>query len=483
MRTACHVALAAFAAAFATSSLADSTDLLVTRDARGWSGTYSTNRFDAGPSNAFFTALGTNGRRCGTCHVHGQAESLTPAHVRGVAARNIADPLFNPVDGSDCPPASPGQAPDARQSSLLLRLGLIRVQRAIPDGADFTLSAATNPGNCALAPGDARLGGQLFLFRRPLPSANLPFLSSVMWDGRETAQRITTSVGLGNLGALVFDLSGQANSATLTHAQAASPITGTAAAGDIVAFEQALYTAQQTLGLVDLAASNGGARQLAQSIAPAFFIGQNDPFAAGFSSRVFTLYAGWEPGSGTPTDGLRAAIGRGEKLFNERTFTIANVPGLNSTSGDVLYNAADPLADTPITGNCGTCHNTPNVGNHSTPLAINIGITMAVPTDNSGKPIPGILDLRGLPVYTLSANRGGASVQVTDPGRALITGQWTDIGKTKGPVLRGLAARPPFFHNGSARDLLTVVRFYDARFNIGLSDQEMSDLATFLAAL
>jgi hypothetical protein len=484
MRQARHAALAALAAAaFATSALADPNDLLVTRDARGWLGTYSTNRFDAGTSNAFFTALGVNGRSCGTCHVHGQGESLTPEHARRVALQNSADPLFNPVDGSDCPPTSPVQAADARQSSLLLRLGLIRVQRAIPASAEYSLAGATNPKRCQIPPGDAAIGGQLFLFRRPLPSANLVFLSSVMWDARETTQPITTIAGPAGLGPLVADLSGQANAATLTHGQAQQPITGTPAVADIVAFEQGVYTAQQTLGLVDLTASNGGPRQLARTIAPGFFIGQNDTFAANFSRRIFSLYAAWEPQAGSVTTGLRAAIGRGEKLFNERTFTIANVAGLNSASGDVLYNPSDPLADTPITGTCGTCHNTPNVGNHSTPLAINIGVTLAVPTDNNGRPIVGILDVRALPVYTLSANRGGATVQVTDPGRALITGRWTDIGKTKGPVLRGLAARPPFFHNGSAPDLLTVVRFYDARFNMGLSEQEMADLATFLAAL
>lgn len=65
----------------------------------------------------------------------------------------------------------------------------------------------------------------------------------------------------------------------------------------------------------------------------------------------------------------------------------------------------------------------------------------------------------------------------------MITGNWTDIGKTKGPILRGLAARAPYFHNGSAKDLATVVSFYNERFNIGLTPQQQSDLVTFLEAL
>ena len=77
----------------------------------------------------------------------------------------------------------------------------------------------------------------------------------------------------------------------------------------------------------------------------------------------------------------------------------------------------------------------------------------------------------------------GATVETTDPGRALITGKWVDVGKVKGPVLRGLAARAPYFHNGSAATLDQVVQFYDTRFNIGLSDQERADLVAFLRTL
>jgi cytochrome c peroxidase len=175
-------------------------------------------------------------------------------------------------------------------------------------------------------------------------------------------------------------------------------------------------------------------------------------------------------------------IGEGEEIFNNRTFTITNVQGLNGARSDPLYNPADPLADKSIVGTCSTCHNTPDVGNHSTSLLLNIGTTTAVPVDNRGQPIPDILDTTNLPIYTLKSSAGSV-VSVTDPGRALITGQWVDVGKVKVPVLRGLAARPPYFHNGSARDLATVVSFYNARFSIGLTPQESSALVLFLSAL
>jgi cytochrome c peroxidase len=50
-------------------------------------------------------------------------------------------------------------------------------------------------------------------------------------------------------------------------------------------------------------------------------------------------------------------------------------------------------------------------------------------------------------------------------------------------VLRGLSARAPYFHNGMAADLESVLDFYDTRFSIGFTDQEKADLIEFLKAL
>ena len=66
---------------------------------------------------------------------------------------------------------------------------------------------------------------------------------------------------------------------------------------------------------------------------------------------------------------------------------------------------------------------------------------------------------------------------------AQITGKCQDIGKFKGPILRALASRAPYFHNGSAETLLDVVNFYDQRFAIGLTDKQKADLVNFLNAL
>jgi cytochrome c peroxidase len=62
-------------------------------------------------------------------------------------------------------------------------------------------------------------------------------------------------------------------------------------------------------------------------------------------------------------------------------------------------------------------------------------------------------------------------------------GQFAHVGKIKGPILRGLSARPPFFHNGSALTLLDVIHFYENRFGLVLSQQDEVDLFNFLSVL
>ena len=88
-----------------------------------------------------------------------------------------------------------------------------------------------------------------------------------------------------------------------------------------------------------------------------------------------------------------------------------------------------------------------------------------------------------MPLYTLRNKTTGEIKQVTDPGRALIDGKWSHIGRFKGPMLRDLAAHAPYFHNGMAADLAAAVDFYDTRFAIGLTAGEKSDLVAFLRAL
>ena len=126
-------------------------------------------------------------------------------------------------------------------------------------------------------------------------------------------------------------------------------------------------------------------------------------------------------------------------------------------------------------GTCTTCHDTPNAGNHSLSVPLGIGTTLY--------PVQPALDISGLPVYTVQCIATGEVVQVTDIGRAMISGKCADIGKVKGPILRGLAARAPYFHNGAARTLDDAVEFYNERFNLTLTQQQKADLVAFLRTL
>jgi cytochrome c peroxidase len=118
-----------------------------------------------------------------------------------------------------------------------------------------------------------------------------------------------------------------------------------------------------------------------------------------------------------------------------------------------------------------------NVGNHSVPVPLDIGV--ADPPGGRN-----VLDVSYLPVVTICQKPALTTcINTTDPGRAMISGNSADVGRFKGPILRGLAARAPYFHNGSARSLMDVVDFYDSRFNIGFTRQEKLDLVAFLNSL
>jgi cytochrome c peroxidase len=179
---------------------------------------------------------------------------------------------------------------------------------------------------------------------------------------------------------------------------------------------------------------------------------------------IFTDYDAWAKLTGNdPQTQARLAIARGQQVFNSKPIKITGVAGIND-----------------VQGTCGTCHNTPNAGNHSVNTPLNIGVT------NAGADAPPFLDISGLPVFNVQCTDGplaAKTFQVTDLGVAMISGKCEDIGKTKVPVLRGLAGRSPNFHNGSALEIENPIEFYDQRFQIGLTDQEKSDLAAFLDTL
>lgn len=446
-------------------------DMVPTRNPSGFAATYSTaGSIDL--KNPFFQSLGTNGRSCSTCHQPSDGWTVTPKNIQArFDATGGTDPIFRTNDGSVSPNANVSTV-DARRAaySMLLRKGLIRVGIGIPANAEFELIAVDDPYVFASA-------GELSLFRRPVPATNLTFLSTVMWDGRETFKDAASTdciLGTANCFASIhFDLGDQANSATTGHAQGAHPLTPEQEEA-IVAFESALYTAQifdDAAGDLTAAHARGGPRNLSRST---FYFGINDVVSGDYRSgalfdpAVFRLYDAWDPAlrSGALGDRhgqveSRAAVFRGQTLFNSKPIRITGVKGLN-----------DDFNVPVLQGTCTTCHDAPNAGDHSIPAPLDIGVA------DASRRTP------DLPLYTLRHDKPPyETIQTTDPGRALLTGKWQDIGRFKGPILRGLAARAPYFHNGSARDLGAAVDFYDERFRIGFTEDEKADLIAFLRTL
>jgi len=240
----------------------------------------------------FFQPLGANGRACGTCHLPSDGWSLAPSTARrlfdATEGRHV---LFRPRDGANAPNLPDSTLTERRAaSSLLLTRGLIRVGLPMPPDAEFVLEAVDDPYGFASA-------RELSLYRRPLPSTNLGFLSTVMWDGRES--RLA--------GAMASRLARQADGASAGHAQEAVLTDDQRAA--IVAFESGLVTAQsRDAHAGDLAAdgARGGPQALADQ---SFFPGINTRREhGGFDRRVFSLFGAWAEAGSDASDASDASV-------------------------------------------------------------------------------------------------------------------------------------------------------------------------------
>lgn len=412
--------------------------------------------FPASTVNPFFAPLGSNGRSCASCHAAGDAWTATPSNLQRRFAQSAGeDPVFASVDGTNCPTLPIATVAEHQSaSSLLLTKGLIRIPLAPPASAQFAVTEVSNAYGCNSMT-------SISVYRRILTTANLKFLSTVMWDGRESLN----GTGIPN------DLIHQAGTAVTTH-EAAAAVPAAAVLQAMALLETTQFAAQSSdaiAGSLSAPGALGGPQALQSQV---FTSGANDPFAApettaGVTPKpVFTLYSAWATVSGKDRVSLqRASIARGEKIFNTRPITLTGVAGLNDQP------AADGLPRTVVVGTCGTCHDAPNAGSHSLAVLMNTGIADAARRTSD------------MPLMTLINRTTGATVETTDPGLALTTGQWADINKFKIPTLRLLAPRAPYFHNGSAATLDAVVNFYDQRFQLGLSAGEHADLVAFLNAL
>jgi cytochrome c peroxidase len=461
----------------------------------GTSNTFSTTG-EIDLSNPFFQNLGSNGRTCGTCHQPGDGMSVSASHTQQrFDLTNGTDPIFRPVDGSTCNHDVDLSTLDGRSAaySLLRTRGLIRIAIDVPATADFAVVSVDNPYFCNET-------DKISMYRRPLPATNLQFLSAVMFDGREsTPLNGTTKILFNNYpSSLLSDLAHQSVDATVGHAEGDGTRPTLAEQQQIVDFETALFTAQisgNDVGRLDARGAHGGPEPIAGQ---PFFISVNSsvnfllpqfeqpgglitPGDQKFTARIFDIFDAW---ASLPPSSPQAAIARGQELFNSKPIAITGVKGIND---DVNAGGLVAGGISSLPGTCGTCHDTPNLGNHSFPTPLDIG------TGDLGSNDPsmnlGGLDITYLPTIRVcrkdpvTRRPTSECVTTTDPGQALIDGKFDHVGKIKGPILRGLSARAPYFHNGSARTLLDAVRFYEVRFGVVFTPQEEQDLVAFLSAL
>jgi cytochrome c peroxidase len=462
----------------------------------GASQTYSTSNGGIDESGPFFKSLGTNGRTCGTCHQPSDGMSVSAANVQlRFLLTQGNDPIFRTVDGSNCNHSIDVSTLAGKYSaySLLRTRGLIRIAIAVPANANYQVVSVNNPYGC-------NESDVISMYRRPLPATNLRFLSAVMFDGRESTPITGTSKILYSNypTSLLDDLAHQSVDATTDHAQGDGSRPTPAEQQEIVSFEMALSTAQafdNRAGLLNTSGANGGPASL---LSQPFFISINSSVhplvpaleqpgglvTAGdgqFTPAIFGLFDAW---AGLPQGDPRAAIARGQAIFDSISINITGVAGINDdvSAGGLVAGGIPSLQ-----GTCGTCHDTPNVGNHSFPTPLDIGTgdpSVSGPSTNLGG-----LDISYLPSITVCKTDPATDSPTsnckttTDLGQALIDGDFDHVGKIKGPILRGLSARAPYFHNGSARTLLDVVRFYETRFGLALTSQEESDLVAFLGSL
>lgn len=403
------------------------------------------NGLDDRPNNPFFLSLGANGRTCASCHEPANGWSLSAQSARKIFRETGGfDPLFDPVDGTNAPHLDRSTLEARRSaSSLLLGRGLIRMRLQVPAGAEFEAEIVEDPYGNDLSEG-------LSLFRRPSPVTNLLFQPALMWDGRASeGQPMGPELGAEeNVRRLVENLKLQAEDANRAHSAAPLPLPQFIRT-QMAEFQRDLLNGQLfdwNAGLLNADGARGGPVALAFS---PFAIGMNDPLATGFNPETMRLFRHWRASA----DPAKRSVARGETVFNTKTFRIRGVAGFPDG-----------------TATCSTCHNAPNRGSHTLARFLNTGTG-----SESRNP--------GLPVYTLRHLLTGERLRTTDPGRAMSTGKWEDVGRFRVPGLRGLASRAPYFHNGSAESLEAVIAFYEARFELALTEKERADLAAFLRCL
>ena len=447
----------------------------------------------------FFEPIGQNGRACVTCHQPASGMSLSVEMIRRRWEETQGrDPLFAPVDGMNCPHLP---REDPRSHSLLLERGLFRIFLPWPpkaaDGApiepEFTLEVVRDPTGCNTHPvyGLHSENPMVSVYRRPRPVANLRYVTHqgfgvfafIGKNGLPASRDPDTGLPSGmNLlaDARQPTLKTQAIEAAVTHLQFDGKLDDERLRR-ITEFERQLYVAQTRDGSAgDLMEADGppglGVRNLAA--------GREGLLGNNITNYVVPLGGKWQqlPKSDDATvearNRRRESVARGHDVFMFRTFWIRDAMHLNTVG---LGN--------PAKRTCATCHGMHMLGMDVANGWMDIGTTN-LPWAREEPLNPWNPRKPELPLFKITCKPSvpphpflGRVFYTQDPGRGLISGKCNDVGTIVMQQLRGLAARAPYFSNGSAGNLREMVDFYDRRFAIGFTEQEREDLVNFLAVL
>jgi cytochrome c peroxidase len=442
----------------------------------------------------------SNGQACVSCHLPSDGFDLHVATIqKAFATTQGTDQLFRTNDTANRPDADVSST-DARRKaySLFLAFGVVRIGKALPPPLP-TVGFTVAPQNTArygplpntADPQQPAGVAALSLFRRPLVNTNVNFDSSVLWDGRA------------NIGNLRGQVKGAAKGLLL-----AGTISD-ADADNIAAFMTGVYTDQvrdDVAGPLSVRGAQGGVKNLlALASDPTrpcvFYVNpttntvQLTPFVAAVAAttctpvtldnpHTMTMYDAWLGLADTGSvNHARLSIARGQELFNTAVLHVPPDLQIPGVTGSVAH--------------CVTCHATNNLGNNPDPtFFVRIGtdsIQILKQLSDADPLVTPLLNrVRQLPQYCLRptsdptpftsvpCGRHVSDVLTTDPGHAMVSGMITDVGKFKPPILRDLNARSPYFHNGAAGSIEDLVNFYNARFQIGLTDDQKTDLGNFI---
>jgi len=460
-------------------------EMISYKDETGIISTYSA----AGPTNTkghpFFEAIGSNGRACITCHQPSDGMTLSVKTIRSRwKDTHGKDPLFAAVDGSNCP-----NLPQDLESShsLLLDHGLFRIFRPWPprdfDGnaikPEFSIEVVHDPAGCNTNPiyGLNSAMPSISVYRRPRPATNLKYITAVGFPFEpkngmplpkdpETGELISGNI---MADARARTLKEQAIDAMHTHLQI-SGAPNQEQLKRIIEFENQLFTAQtydNRGGSLTANGVRGGPMLLAQS----------RPGVLKSSNRfpMWDEYENWTnlkekpQGMSDEQFAFRQSVGRGVDFFRNKTFLISDTAGITSMN-----------FGNPVRNDCNFCHNMYRFGNDVAPGQVDLGTTNQPFAD----PMP------YLPLFKLTCDKKspphphlGRVIYSVDPGYALTTGKCADIGKITIQSMRGLAARAPYFANGSVVSIRNIVEFYNRRFYMDMTDQEIEDLTNLMSVL